>query len=272
MTKSTNTPANKTPTPAMAFDIGAAVKVAQSFKDTETKVGKAKTALDNATARRNVVLVMFADTCRAAGFKTMAPLQAKGQHRVEFLGTLAPAYLTVKEAKAYASDMATSDRSSGKQVLTAKGQAKNKLTAFVTRLLKASEPFLNESQAERDVKAKEAAKTGANATKAKTLDVYTIETLQAILKRIGTDARKTDPSVTCHEAITDVIKAAMKNAKLAFANRAAEIKQEDQADAEFDRKHALIETNYQAAMAKAKGQELAKLKAMSDEQIETIFS
>ena len=209
MTKSNNTPAPK-------FDMTRAVSIAQSFKDSETKVGKAKTALDNATERRTTAVALFADTCRAAGFKTMAPLQAKGAYRVEFLDQLAPAYLSAKEVKAYQSDMATSDRSSGKQVLSAKGQAKNKLTAFVTRLLKAAEPFLSETLEEREAKAKEAAKTGANATKAKALDTYTLETLQNILKRIGTDARKTDPTATCHEKITAIIKTAMKECEAAF--------------------------------------------------------
>jgi hypothetical protein len=208
-----------TTSPAIKFDIAAAVAIANTFKDTETSVGKAKTALDNATQRRTTAVAMFADTCRAAGFNSMAPLQPKGAYRVEFLDTLAASYLTAKEHKAYASDMATSDRSTGKQVLTAKGQAKNKLTAFVTRLLKAAEPFLSETLEEREAKAKEAAKKGANVNKSKDLETYVTETLQAILKRIGTDARKSEPTSLYHEAISAVIKAAQADAKLALSGK-----------------------------------------------------
>lgn len=207
---------NTTNTPHVSFDIAAAVKVAVTFKDVEGKVEKAKTALENAATRRATVVELFADTCRAAGFNSMAPLKAGGSHRAEFLDTLAVAYLNKSEHKAYASDMATSDRSSGKQVLTAKGKAKNKLTAFVSRLLKAAEPCLAETKEARDAKVKESAKKGANATKAKTLETYVTETLQNIVKRIGTDARKSEPTAMCHEAILKVIKAAQADAKKAF--------------------------------------------------------
>jgi len=206
MTKATNT--------ARSFDYAAAASIAQSYGDTEVKVDKAKTALDNATQRRTTAVVLFADTCRAAGFNSMDPLKAKGSHRAEFLDHLAASYLNKAEHKAYLSDMATSDRSSGKQVLSARGKANNKLTQFVTRLLKAAEPYLTETP--QEIEAKKAAKKGANGNKIKPLDVYTIETLQAILKRIGTDARKTDPTATCHAKITSIIKATMKECEAAF--------------------------------------------------------
>ena len=215
MTKTTNKPVIK-------FDIEGAVKVASEYAKTTDQADNAAKQFESAKAKRETLVRMFADVNRACGFRKFDHLQAaykdrkEGANRQEFLDALAASYLKPAELATYNDhsglNAVLASRDGKKQITSPRGEVTKKITAFVSRLLSAAEPFVSETVAAKKKRERAEAKPAIATKKTiRTLEQVTVDCIAAILKKIINDAKQTEPTATCHKELQTYMKGVQKH-------------------------------------------------------------
>jgi hypothetical protein len=237
MTNTTNTPAAKIRKPraakrATAFDVREAVQIAAQAMASDDKMEAASKTFENAKKRRETLVKMFADVNRAAGFRNFDHLlpeykdRKEGKYRQEFLDTLAASYLKPDQLAVYKdfegvnAVLATRDPATKKQITSPRGELVKMINQFVARLIKAAEPFIAETVAQKKKREKEEAKIASgDAPKKvnKTLEQFSNEQVASILKRIINDAKQTEPSYDKHKEFQTYMKKVQKEVQAFFA-------------------------------------------------------
>ena len=180
----------------------------KSYADVNGKAEKAKQTLETAEQARLGKVIAFADTCAGFGWTDLSPIKKGGEYREELEAQAAACILNKAELAAFNSNEAayTLDKS-GKRVYGKRHAAGNKVRNFLNRLIDAAEPHVDGTAAK---KAAEKAERGANASKAKPLAEFLRDTLAAMTKRIGDDARKPTPTGKNHEELRKAVAALTK--------------------------------------------------------------
>lgn len=176
----------------------------KTLASTAKQYATADKKYESAAAAREKMVVKFADQIRGFGFLSCASFRPKGEFGTEFKDAVAAEFLTAAEFKAYGADMAAFKTVNGKRVYSAKHNAGVKVANFIKRLLDAAEPHVDP----KSDKADDTAKKGASRNKSLSEAIETA--LDGLIKRIGVDARKAEPTGIGHAELKDIIVKARK--------------------------------------------------------------